>query len=1622
MLAFLGNLFFYMRLFLFFLLACCVGVHAQGNRLAYLDAPSPDPYYVGPGFAKLVTPSWVGEEGVEAVAILSIDDMRDTARYENYLRPILDRLKAIDGRAPVSIFTCQVDPKDMQLQRWLKEGLSIEVHTISHPCPLLGAGGSLADARATVHNCIDLLAGIPNSFPVIFRMPCCDSQNSLSPRFFSEIFSKPTAVGNRLKADSSVFTLLSTPGNRLEKYVPKLRGFVNYIKDYPYPYVIGGNCWEFPSVIPSDWEAQARHGSRNPETVEDLKVALDQVVEMQGLFTFVFHPHGWIENDQVIDLIDYAVKTHGKKLKFMTFPEVISRLEQNILGGRTLQDGIRLFDADGDGVPEVHDRNEDVAGAVFGTPAPAPGRLLDIDGDGQPEVVSAEAIFSFGKGKWSTSPIKIPEAVRPGHAGTRFADLDGDQDLDIIVSTHEDQFIYRFEPGDRGWVKQFGGPRRSFGEQLQIPTFVCKDGTNNGAWLRMGRVFWQNEEVGRGQSQVIKRSFGELMQMAGTGAEVPMSPEDSLRVMQPRKGFRVDLVAAEPLVMDPVDMAWGADGRMWVAEMADYPIGIDNRGKPGSRIAVLNDANGDGVFDERSVFASGLETANTVLPWRDGALVVAPPQILFLRDTDGDGSADEKKILYEGFGRGNEQHRGNGLAWGLDGWIYVANGDSGGTIRSTKTGLTLNLGGFDLRIKPDTGELEPATGMTQHGRNRDDWGNWVAGNNSGAWQIALEDNNIRLNPKVKQPPARNSLFGVMDLYPASHVVSHWSGYKRPPVGSPGKLTSGCGYTFYRGSLFDELVEPSLYFSCPVHNCVHREVIRWNGVLMQTSRADDEARSEFLRSKDSWFRPTSIRTGPDGGMYVADMYRFVIEHPKWIDDKVEQRLIAEGRLRAGHDRGRIYRILPATASAARPQDLTLLSPKSLAQALDSPNGWLRDTVHMMLTWLSGDSGKAAIEPLRKILKESMHPAARAQSLAVLAGLDSLSAADVKVGMNDAHEGVRRNALRLGAHFLEADPFLGKRIVELLEDDDARVQREAAYALGRWKNPEAGRALGAFLVRHAAQPHLRAAALTSAGVAIDEVLMAVMAAERTPATLALSSELLGMLGEEPQQALPLILKKITTSTASGIYAPWKLSAAARLLEVFENEKSMREVLVPMLAAARQVVGDREELPARRLAAIQLLAQVTGKTGDDVPLFLSVINVSSPIELQVAALQPVLQVGNEPVIMQLLAGWSQYSPALRSSMVATMLERHSLTRLLLEALPENKELLASLDASRREFLLQHKDEIIRKLATKHLGSGIRADRISVIKQYAPSLTADGDREKGRVLFASLCAACHRLDGVGREVGPDLAALTDRSSGFYLTAILDPNRAIQENWMTFVAATGDQRLYTGALAEETSSGIVLIGADGVRSRVARAELKSLTSTGRSLMPEGLEQAISISDMSHLLTYLRTAGSPHKKFVNNAPRTIRQTGDGKLALPASAASLFGPSIIFEQKYRNIGYWGHEKDRAEWSMHLDRAGEYDLWVDWALNSGHVGGRIQFMIADQVVVDAVPGTRSWDIYRWGRVGRMTLPVGRQTLVVSSEGPVTVGALIDLREVRLVPAGSKGPGQGFDWAAFKKINND
>ena len=346
--------------------------------LAVFPLESPcDPYAVGLHTAKLTTPQWVGEPDVDAVVILSIDDMRDTAKYEAFLRPILERLKRIDGKAPLSIFTNSIDPNDPTLQTWLQEGLSIEVHTVDHPCPLL-RDGDFQKAKSTYDRCVDMMSAIPGSSPVAFRMPCCDSLNTPSPRFWTEIFERVTRQGNWLSIDSSVFNIFTQddpdlPSDlttneqgkpRFRSYLP-FKSFVNTIENYPYPYIVGASCWEFPCVVPSDWEAQNVQEPNNPNTVRDLKRALDATVIKQGVMPIVFHPHNWIRNDQLVEFIDYADKAYGRRVKFMTFAGALQSINQNLLDGTALRTargnefGVRLVDVNGDGYLDVMRRRDD---------------------------------------------------------------------------------------------------------------------------------------------------------------------------------------------------------------------------------------------------------------------------------------------------------------------------------------------------------------------------------------------------------------------------------------------------------------------------------------------------------------------------------------------------------------------------------------------------------------------------------------------------------------------------------------------------------------------------------------------------------------------------------------------------------------------------------------------------------------------------------------------------------------------------------------------------------------------------------------------------------------------------------------------------------------------------------------------------------------------------------------------------------------------------------------------------------------------------------------------------------------------------------------------------------------
>lgn len=1511
----------------------------DGNRLTYLDES--DPYHVSRAFPRLTTPQWVGEDGVEAVVVLAIDDMRGHEKWEAYLRPILNRLKRIDGRAPVSIMTCKIEPDEAHLQKWLAEGLSLETHTFDHPCPILQKG-DLAAAKATYDKCVDLLASVPGSKPVAFRTPCCDSLNTPSPRMFAIIFNGTTAKGNYLTIDTSVFNIftpddpelprelvLEEGRSRFAKYLPRDRAFGNLIENYPYPYVLGRLCWEFPCVTPSDWQAQHLHKPNNPLTIRDWQAALDATVVKQGVFCMVFHPHGWIKNEQVIDFIEHAVTRHGKKVKFLTFAECQKRLDEHLLGGQPLRsakgadNGIRLLDLNGDGFMDVVIGNDAVkqtriwdsrkkawqtsdfpvslhqGKARFGiidtypvllthegdriaswrfdgkkwapekvdwTSAQSalanwPGvRLRDLDADGTCELIvgmgNEGAVFAWDRGNpgWSKCPFALPKGTaiadaKGNDAGLRFVDVDEDGHDDVLVSNEKAYGLWLFRSMKEGWSQEICAGKGGGKDALPM---IARNGTNNGAWFLDGQLWVQNEDTAALKDLVQRVSFHDMLKDVQPG---PKSPEASQRCLKASPGFLAELVAAEPLVQDPIAFAWGPDGKFWVVEMGDYPLGVDAKGRHGGRVKFLEDTDGDGKYDRSTVFLDGLGYPTGVTPWRQGVLVTCAPDILYAEDLDGDGKADRRLPVYTGFGEGNQQHRVNTLAWGLDNWLHVANGDSDGTIRSLKSKQMVDIRGRDLRIRPDTGAVDAETGRTQFGRSRDDWGNWFGGNNSNPmWHFALADHYLRRNPHVAPPNLRvpvPAVPGNSPVFPRSRTLARFNDYH-----TANRFTSACSPIVYRDELFGPAFKDNVFISEPVHNLVHREVMSPQGFTFRSTRAAGEEQAEFLASSDNWFRPTMIRTGPDGALWVADMYRHVIEHPQWIPKDWQNRL----DLRAGHDRGRIYRVYPVGAKPRAIPRFDRLVLADLVQVLDSPNGWQRDMVQQMLIWKQSQD---AIPMLVKLAREAKRPHTRLHALCTLDGLNALSSALLVHVLADEHPGVRRHAVRLSEPLLAKSPELGAALLKLTGDSDAQVRLQLACTLGEWDDPQAGAGLGQLLTKDPDDPYLTTAAYSSVNATnLDATLQAVLTNGGSPSPVSRLLRLADALGQK--EALATLLDRVLSPTPEG-FLPWQFQALGGLLDNLKQRgTSFTELVVKgpksaemqgkfdaLLLAARKSAVDEKASVETRSASLAVLGRTEKAQGEDFELFANLLVPRSPEGLQLAAVSALARSGNRKAASVLLERWGGYSPAIRAQVLDVLLQRKESTLLVLDAVANKQVHIAEIDTPRRQRLVDHRDTAIRDRARKVLAGAIDLDRQKVIDLYRKE-AIKGDIARGKAVFSKHCIACHQFRGEGKPIGADLASLTDKSPDALMTAILDPNRAIEAKFVNYVVEMKDGRVLVGLLLSETATSITLIGPDGKELVLLRNDLESLTSTGKSAMPEGFEKELKPQDVADVIAYLR--------------------------------------------------------------------------------------------------------------------------------------------------------------------------
>lgn len=949
----------------------------------------------------------------------------------------------------------------------------------------------------------------------------------------------------------------------------------------------------------------------------------------------------------------------------------------------------------------------------------------------------------------------------------------------------------------------------------------------------------------------------------------PTEPADAEATFRVLDGFRMELIAAEPLVADPVDLAYDANGRAYVVEFRGYPkpeMPDDPTPTPIGRVRLLEDTDGDGRFDESHVFVDDLQWPTSVVLWKRGIFVAAAPDIWYFEDTNGDNRADIRRKVFTGFGTYNVQAVMNNLRWGLDHWIYGAAAGNGGNVVPAEEAdaKPVSLQRRDFRFRPATGAFEPTSGGQRFGNSFDDWGNrFLCNIRNPVQHVVLPSRYLDRNRHLIVPSALHDAATAGDQLPVFRIsppeswrvfrAQRWTrervNYPRSELVGAGYFTSSSGVTIYRGDAFPPEYRGNAFVADVAANIIHRQIVEPDGVTFTAHRADEGV--EFVASTDPWFRPVNFVNAPDGTLTVLDMYRETIEHPWSIPDDIRAKL----DLSSGNDRGRLYRLSPPDFEPPQPPGLADAPTDELLNALESRNAWSRETAHRLIF---ERSDMEDLSPLRNLLHHAELPQTRLHALWSLEGAGGATNADLRAALDDAHPSVREHAVRISETRLAESPKLAASVLDRAGDDSPRVRMQVAFSLGELKTPESIDALGEIARRDAGDEWVRIAILSSVEERPVELLGRLLDqpdfANRVGGTLLVEQLALTAAAIDEEQAvaaLGLIRERktgdddltysIVTGTAEGLL---------RRRQRIANLPAAQQILTELLDEAASAAGDSRTPVSQRLRAIDLLKHAPFSQAES--LLPALLSPQQPQEIRLAAVLLAGAFAEPPASQLLLDAWAGLTPTIRAEAVEVLLRRPAGTALLLEAIEAKKMSAGVIPISRRNLLLRHRDEAIRARAAAIFGAEAASPRGEIVARYRTSLSGQGDAEAGFAVYRRECAACHRAAGEGHDVGPALTTIRHWAPDEILSHILDPNREVSPEWTDYIVVLSDGRVLTGLLASDTDAGLTLRRSQGVEETVPRSQIAEIAGTGKSLMPEGLEKNISVEEMNDLIVFLR--------------------------------------------------------------------------------------------------------------------------------------------------------------------------
>jgi putative membrane-bound dehydrogenase-like protein len=958
-------------------------------------------------------------------------------------------------------------------------------------------------------------------------------------------------------------------------------------------------------------------------------------------------------------------------------------------------------------------------------------------------------------------------------------------------------------------------------------------------------------------------------------AELPRSPlrspPEAQQAFVVRPGFRVELVAAEPLLRSPVAMDFDEDGRIYIAEFPEYNEYANTKSQGTGCIRLLEDTHGNGIYDKSTLFAANVPRAVAVTCWDGGVYVGSTPDVLYFKDTDGDGKADVRRVVFTGFPPDrNGESMLNSFRWGLDNRIHLSTNLGGGDIRRADQpkAATVSVRGHGLLFDPRTETFALTGGGGQHGMSMDDWGRmYVCGNSDPFHLIMYDSRYLARNPYLVAPPAAvnvaeagrdTKLYRISPVEPWRALRTRLRTQKLVPGsdegGSPsGFFTGGTGVTVYRGDAFPPEFHGNLFVADVANNVVHRASPVANGVGV-IARSVEKGR-EFLASRDHYFRPVQMANGPDGCLYIIDMYRELIEGAAFLPPQILKHMDV-GR---GADYGRIWRVVPEGHKPRMPR-LSKATTPELVALLEHPNGWHRDTASRLLYQRQD---RSAVEPLRKLAANSKSPLGRTHALYALEGLGALKADLVLAALSDPDAQVRGQALRLAEPFCKDELHLQKRLENMVDDPDVLVRYQLAFSLGELPGTKPAAALAALAIRDGADRWVRVAVLSSITGRAGEVFRrlagnADFRAERYSRTF-LTTMAVQIGAAESTGDLAAVLKTLNDGTLASeqplardvmaaLVSKMPAATRARLTGVAEGKAGA--ILAGLLSEARKTAVDDKKSAAARAAAIHAL---NGAVYKDVQGLLAEMLAShQPPDVQAAAIKTLGSFGEAGVPAVLLRAWPGMSPKLRATAAETIFARPEWIGVFLDAVEKGTVGRSDVDPARLDLLRKYPVAEVRTRAAKLFAAGL-ARRQDVVAAYQKALQLKGDRERGKAVFKANCSSCHRLEGVGQQVGAELSAIRDRGLDAVLLNILDPNREVLPQYLSYMLVTKSGRVLTGMITAETANSLTIRKPDGSEETVLRLQIEELRSTGLSYMPEGLEQQINVPAMADLLAYLNS-------------------------------------------------------------------------------------------------------------------------------------------------------------------------